>query len=133
MNSTWVDHSKLKLWYETTLRALQKYRVNNDRSGKQDFSTEEGYKEFAHNYEADSKDVCFLAGAARYRGDEALNFFSDELPDTVPIVEGLPRHRLNIEETQASDTTGLSTRTWRSITRTQGDMNENEAILAALA
>jgi hypothetical protein len=75
VNSTWVDHSKSKLWYETTLRALQKYRVNHDRSGKHDFSTEEGYQEFAHNYAADSKDVCFLAGAARYRGDEALDFF----------------------------------------------------------
>jgi hypothetical protein len=76
VHSPWADHSKLKLWYETTLRALQKYRVNHDRSGgMHDFNTEEGYQEFTHNFAADSKDVCFLAGAARYRGDEALDFF----------------------------------------------------------
>jgi hypothetical protein len=30
LNSPWVDHSKLKPWCETTLRALQKFRVNHD-------------------------------------------------------------------------------------------------------
>ncbi len=70
-----MDHSKLKLWCETTLRALQKFGVNHGRSDRHNFLTKEGYQEFAHNYAADSKDVCFLAGAARYRGDEALDFF----------------------------------------------------------
>jgi hypothetical protein len=66
VSSLWMDRSKLKLWYETALRALQKFRVNHDRSGKHDFLTEEGYQDFAHNYVADSKDVCFLAGAVQY-------------------------------------------------------------------
>jgi hypothetical protein len=75
VHSPWVDHSKLKLWYQTTLHALQKFRVNHDRSGKHEFDTDEGYQEFAHIFAADSKDICFLAGAARYRGDDALDFF----------------------------------------------------------
>ena len=133
VHSPWVDHSKLKLWYETTLRALQKFRVNHDKSGQHAFDTEEGYQEFAHNYAADSKDVCFLAGAARYRGDEALDFFSGELPDDVPIVEGLSRRRLHSsEETLASDVTGITTRPPRVMH--DGVLNENDqAILAALA
>jgi hypothetical protein len=125
VHSPWVDPHKLKLWYDTTLRALQKFRVNHNRSGMHEFDTEEGYKEFAHNFAADSKDVCFLAGAARYRGDEALEFFSGELPDNVPIIEGLSRRRLNDEDTLASDVTGVASRA--------GRLNENQAILAALA
>jgi hypothetical protein len=132
VNSPWVDHSKLKLWYETALRALQKFRVNHDKSGMHEFSTEEGYQEFAHNYAADSKDVCFLAGAARYRGDEALDFFSGELPDSVPVVKGLSRRRLNDEDTLASDVTGLSRRPRRKRSH-DGVLDENQVILEALA
>jgi hypothetical protein len=80
-----IDHSKLKPWYETTLRALQQYHVNHDRSGKHDFLTGEGYQAFAHNYVPDSKEMCVLAGAAWHRGDKALKFFF--LPDVVLFVD----------------------------------------------
>jgi hypothetical protein len=53
VHSPWVDHIQLKLWYDTALHALQKFRVNHDRSGKHDFDTKEGYQEFAHNVVAD--------------------------------------------------------------------------------
>jgi hypothetical protein len=74
VHSPWVDHSKLKLWHETASRVLQKFRVNHEQSGVHKFNTEEGHQEFAHLFAADSKVVCFLAGAARHRGDEALDF-----------------------------------------------------------
>jgi hypothetical protein len=123
-----VDHIKLKLWHETTLRALQKFRVNHDKSGQHAFDTEERHQGFASNHAADFKDVCFLAGAAQCRGDEALDFLPGEAPDDVPIVEGLSPRRLHScqESLVASDATRTTTTRPHFTHNQDGVLNEND-------
>jgi hypothetical protein len=73
-----VDERKLRHWFATTIQVYQDYKINCDKSGKHNFSSEEEYIEFVKIFADDAKYVVFLVGAGRSCGDEALEFFNWE-------------------------------------------------------
>jgi hypothetical protein len=86
--SKWVSPAILRKWYTSAHNSLQMYRLKYDKSGQHDFNTDEGLEDFVVNFAQGNKDACYLAVLANFRGDEALEHFSAELPEDIEIVDG---------------------------------------------
>jgi hypothetical protein len=96
-SSTWVNPGKLRKWYNTAHNALVMYRTKYDRSGNHDFNSEEGLEEFVSKFAHGNRDCCFLAALANWRGDDALEWFSADLPQNIEVVDGFEESPMPID------------------------------------
>ena len=95
--STWVTPGKIRKWYNTAHNALVTYRTKYDRSGNHDFNTEEGLEEFVRKFAHGSRDCCFLAVLANWRGESALEWFNADLPKNIEVVDGFDESPMPID------------------------------------
>jgi hypothetical protein len=73
------------------------YRTKYDTSGSHEFDSQEGLEEFITNFAHGNRDCCFLAVLANWRGDDALEWFSADLPKDVEIVDGFDESPMQID------------------------------------
>ena len=109
--STWVTPGKLRKWYNTAHNSLVMYRTKYDKSGNHDFNTEEGLDEFVTKFAHGSRDCCFLAALANWRGDDALEWFRADLPNNIEVVDGFDASPMQTGDTLSAYSKDCSKRT----------------------
>ena len=123
--SDWVTPDMLWKWY-TTHNNLAVYRIRHDKSGMHQFDSMAGLTEFIENFAHGQKDACFLAGLAQWRGDSALEWFSADLPTTVPLLDGFG-HTTPVQS--VASTPGSRTSRGREVENYGGKMDDLISIL----